>query len=215
MRSVQEDLTAVARIRDAALSRFAATGYSGTSIRAIAADAGVSAALVIHHFGSKEALRSACDDHLLDHITGSDLPHLADTAAAHRGIRDAMGNLSENRVLFAYLGRMLTDGGPVAEHLFDRLVALTRHTIEDGAADGTMRSFDDPEVLAVVLTAQGLANLVLGAHVARSLGVQELDPPTVGRMALPLLELYTHGLYSDDTILTATRAALRPTEGSP
>ncbi|MEX0658697.1 MAG: TetR/AcrR family transcriptional regulator [Egibacteraceae bacterium] len=59
-----DDRTARARIRDAAITRFAEDGVAGTSVRAIAGQAGVSAALVIHHFGSKEALRAACDEHV-------------------------------------------------------------------------------------------------------------------------------------------------------
>ena len=46
-------------ILDAARRRFAEAGYEQTSIRAIAADAGVNAALVMHFFGSKEALFQA------------------------------------------------------------------------------------------------------------------------------------------------------------
>src|SRR6266542_759545 len=52
-----EDLTARARIRDAALRLFAERGVDGATIRDIAKAAGVSAGLVRHHFGSKEALR--------------------------------------------------------------------------------------------------------------------------------------------------------------
>mgnify|MGYP001186295599 CR=1 FL=1 len=43
-------------IRDAAVRLFAQRGYAGTSVRDIAGDAGVDAALVIRHFGSKEGL---------------------------------------------------------------------------------------------------------------------------------------------------------------
>ena len=38
---------------------------TAATLRAVAARAGVSAALVLHHFGSKEGLRAACDEHLL------------------------------------------------------------------------------------------------------------------------------------------------------
>jgi len=55
MRSV-DDLTAAARIRDAAIERFGEQGFS-VGLRPIAEAAGVSAALVIHHFGSKDGLR--------------------------------------------------------------------------------------------------------------------------------------------------------------
>ena len=60
------DLTARARIRDAALERFAEDGFDGATIRGIAAAAGVSPGLVQHHFGSKEGLRQACDDAVLE-----------------------------------------------------------------------------------------------------------------------------------------------------
>ncbi|TPX04217.1 TetR/AcrR family transcriptional regulator [Protaetiibacter mangrovi] len=43
-------------IRAAAAELFPAGGYAGTSVRDIAAAAGVDAALIIRHFGSKEAL---------------------------------------------------------------------------------------------------------------------------------------------------------------
>lgn len=43
-------------IFDAARNRFAAHGYDRTTIRAIAADAGVDPALIMHFFGSKEQL---------------------------------------------------------------------------------------------------------------------------------------------------------------
>jgi AcrR family transcriptional regulator len=46
-------------IRDAARRQFAQRGYEGTTIRAVAAEAGVDPALVMHFFGSKDALFAA------------------------------------------------------------------------------------------------------------------------------------------------------------
>ncbi|TXH17303.1 MAG: TetR/AcrR family transcriptional regulator, partial [Gammaproteobacteria bacterium] len=43
-------------ILDAAMHRFAKEGYDGASLREIASDAGVDAALVSRYFGSKEEL---------------------------------------------------------------------------------------------------------------------------------------------------------------
>ncbi|MEO3973857.1 TetR/AcrR family transcriptional regulator [Streptomyces sp. CAU 1734] len=48
-----------AALADAAALRFGRYGYSGTSVRDIARDAGVDAALVYRYFGSKEALFEA------------------------------------------------------------------------------------------------------------------------------------------------------------
>ena len=49
-----------ARILGAAMRRFAEEGTGNVSIRAIAADAGVTLATVHHYFGSKEQLYNAC-----------------------------------------------------------------------------------------------------------------------------------------------------------
>ncbi|HEY6573840.1 MAG TPA: TetR family transcriptional regulator, partial [Mycobacterium sp.] len=48
-----------ARILGAARQAFAATGWAGTTIRAVARDADVDPALVYHYFGSKEGLLDA------------------------------------------------------------------------------------------------------------------------------------------------------------
>ena len=45
-----------ADILAAARTRFASAGFSGTTMRAVAADAGVDAALVHHYFGTKDDL---------------------------------------------------------------------------------------------------------------------------------------------------------------
>src|SRR5665647_1890724 len=55
------DLTARATIRNAALRLFADRGHDAVTVREIATQAGVSPALVIHHFGSKDGLRTEVD----------------------------------------------------------------------------------------------------------------------------------------------------------
>src|SRR5690606_9610340 len=66
-----QDLTAQARIRDAAVRRFAIDGLAAP-LRAIAADADVSPALILHHFGSREGLRAACDEYVIEEIFAAD-----------------------------------------------------------------------------------------------------------------------------------------------
>ena len=61
------DLTTAARIRDAAIELFGSHGFS-VGVRAIAQAAGVSPGLVIHHFGSKDGLRQACDDYIAEEV---------------------------------------------------------------------------------------------------------------------------------------------------
>ncbi|MDN3029014.1 helix-turn-helix domain containing protein [Streptomyces sp. S.PB5] len=65
----KSDLTGRARLRQAALELFAERGFEATSPRAVAAAAGLSPALVTRHFGSKQGLRAAVDEHVLDRRT--------------------------------------------------------------------------------------------------------------------------------------------------
>ena len=62
------DLTAKATIRNAALRLFADRGPDAVTVRQVAAAAGVSPALVMHHFGSKAGLRESVDDHVAQQL---------------------------------------------------------------------------------------------------------------------------------------------------
>jgi AcrR family transcriptional regulator len=63
-----------ADILTAARLRFGSDGYERTTLRAVAADVGVDAALVIRYFGSKQDLFAAAAEFTLD------LPYLTDVA---------------------------------------------------------------------------------------------------------------------------------------
>jgi AcrR family transcriptional regulator len=66
-----------ADILAAARQRFGAEGYERTTLRAVAGDVGVDAALVIRYFGSKQDLFAAAAEFTLD------LPDLSDVDPAH------------------------------------------------------------------------------------------------------------------------------------
>ncbi|WP_459968651.1 TetR/AcrR family transcriptional regulator [Mycobacterium sp. MUNTM1] len=70
MKQIDErDLTRKARIRATAMRLIARDGPQSLTIRETARTAGVSPALVIHHFGSKEGLMRAVSDWLLGELT--------------------------------------------------------------------------------------------------------------------------------------------------
>src|ERR1700757_5201146 len=102
------DLTAAARIRDAAIEQFGEHGF-GVGLRAIAEAAGVSAALVIHHFGSKEGLRKACDDFVVEEIRSSKSETIQSTDPATWFA--ALAEIEEFAPLTAYLVRSMQAGG--------------------------------------------------------------------------------------------------------
>ena len=127
------DLTARARLRLAALKLFAEHGFDATSTRSIAAEAGVSHALLRHHYGSKEGLRAAVDEDVLNtfdeglaKFSGPDLSALGAVTAQLFGSDDLRRN---------YLRRVLLEGGPAGVTLFQRLLDGARQHL--GALGGT------------------------------------------------------------------------------
>ncbi|HEU4465715.1 MAG TPA: TetR family transcriptional regulator [Agromyces sp.] len=207
MRSVLlEDATTRARIRDAAIARFGAHGFGRTTVREIAAVAGVSPALVIHHFGSKAELRDACDDWLVAQLMG-EKGRLGAPAVAST-IREWLDDPGRFRAYIDYVSSMLADGTEGGARLFDLLLAETRAMLDAGVGDGSMLPSTDPELRAVLITLYGLAPLLLRDQLARTLGAPLDSPAVLRRMTVPTLELYTHGLYADQRLLEAARAAL-------
>ncbi|WP_176697109.1 TetR family transcriptional regulator [Microbacterium sp. 3J1] len=213
MRSATDDLTARARIRDAAIAAFARDGYDGTSLRTIARDAGVSAALIVHHFGDKNALRAACDDHVVGVFIDED--HDVIAAPTRDRIQAAMHDLERYGPYIDYLARMVVDGSPAADRLFDSILHGTRAVLDEQRKAGLLEPMSDPEMTTVLVALIGLGPLVMRAQIARALGTDQLSPAGLLRMTLPTMELLTHGIYSTTTLLDGTREAIGESSTEP
>lgn len=198
MRSANpEDLTAVARIRDAAMTLFAAEGFKSTSVRAIAERAKVSAPLVLHHYGSKEGLRRACDDYLLGYIR--DAKTQAFTSPRMPNAQTYLADHPEFVVLNAYLLRVLREGGPAADYLFDRMCHDVEGYLAAGEVAGTVRPYADARARAVITTAMAFGLMLFEDDISRRLGGTSFaDPAVLARYAHYTLDLYTHGLLTHD-----------------
>ncbi len=191
------DLTPQARIRIAAIELFGEQGFDKATVRAIAERAGVSPALVIHHYGSKDGLRRACDDWVLETMTsekafvaaGGSLPQMQAYLADH----------PELGAFTAYLVANLRHGGAIAEDIFDRLCDMTEEVLATGEEAGTMRRGSDPVATAAVLAAYGAGAALVGDLLAHRLGgATLLDPQVYERYGAAAIELFTRGLFTDD-----------------
>ncbi|TDW29067.1 TetR family transcriptional regulator [Cryobacterium psychrophilum] len=213
--SPPEDLTAVAKIRDAAIDHFATDGFRKASVRAIATTAGVSAGLVMHHFGSKEGLREACDDYVLGTII-----RRAQDESSPEGLRAVLQGYLADSTRYArdlgYISRAITEDSVAGRRIVDAIIDETEQFLRAGEASGSLLTSSDPRALAAVLAMTSLGMVTMASHLARSLGLagQGIGPAVMRRVALPTAEFYTHGLYTDDTVLAATREALESTPAS-
>lgn len=207
MRST-DDRTTPARIRDAAITEFAANGIDGTSIRTIAATAGVSPGLVIHHFGSKEELRVACDEHvagIIREVKGDAMASggALDVTAAFRTV----GEIPAAR----YLARTLVDGSQHVAELVDEIVGDAVKYVATGVESGMIRPSNHEWERAALLTIWGLGALVLHEHLERLVGVDitadlSADPKAASAYMAPALEIYSQGVFTEKTVQLMSEA---------
>ena len=201
MRSASDDRTAVARIRDAAIEQWGQHGFN-VGLRSIAEAAGVSAALVIHHFGSKEGLRKACDDHIAEEIrTGKSASFRTKDPADWFA---QMAAIESYAPLMAYLVRSMQSGSELAKILWRKMIADAEQYMEEGVQSGLIKPSRDPAARAKYLGITGGGSFLMY--------LQMHDNPTDLRavlrdygeeMVLPALEIYTHGLMTDSTMYDA------------
>lgn len=205
MGSLGEDRTARAILRDEALRLFAERGADAVTVRQVAEAAGVSAALVIRHYRSKDGLRAAVDDHVAATLEGV-LAELAEPAsgrpfdpAAAPGLIDAVfGRLPSDSALPRYLARMLIDGGPAARAVFARLHRAARGVLDALVEQGLASPGADPEVRATFLLTNDLAVFMLRDRIAEAIGADPLSAHGMARWAVELTQIYSGGLRSSD-----------------
>jgi AcrR family transcriptional regulator len=194
-------MTATARIRDAAVEQFGQHGFN-VGLRAIGEAAGVSAALVIHHFGSKEGLRKACDDYIAEEIRSAKSESLRSADPATWFAQ--MAEIESYAPMMAYLVRSMQSGSELAKTFWRRMLDNAEEYLEEGVRAGTLKSSRDPKARAkyLGLSSGGGFLLYLQMH----------DNPTDmaavlhdygEEMVLPALEVFTNGLMSDSTMYDA------------
>jgi AcrR family transcriptional regulator len=122
------DLTAKARIRNAALESLVAKGSAGTTIREVAKAAGVTHGLVVHHFTNKDGLRRAVRQHVIDLIREAlESTPTEGTAAQIRRARDASVDrmLTANPAVAAYMRRAMLDPAETDDALVAMMADFT------------------------------------------------------------------------------------------
>ena len=161
-----------ARILDAATQVFMADGYERTTIRAVAAAAGVDAGLVMHYFGSKQELfRRVIDAAPVSEVSGAP-GHAAEQILAGLASRLA----SEPVASLALLRSMLTN--PEAASAASDGIARYQAEIAQAipAADADLR--------AAIISAITLG-ITVSRHLIKSDELASADPADVIRLLRP------------------------------
>ena len=176
--------------RDAILAAarrgFATRGYDATSVRAIATEAEVDPALVIHYFGTKEALFNAASG------MPPGLPELIASLAA-------MPPQDFGKALVrSYLGFVDSDDSRNA------ILALVRSAVSHDEAATTLREFltatllpvitqltshPDAQLRATLIAAQ-LIGIAMLRHVLHVESLAQATPDDIAALVAPVIEQY-------------------------
>ena len=190
----ESDLTAYARIRNAALQLFATRGTAGTSIRDVARAAGVSPGLVQHHFGTKAALRRAVDEFVLEDAkaTVTDLPGDVGERAAEFAAR--IGAVARDRPeAMRYLARSVSEGDAAGLAIFKALVDFGLPQLREMEEAGQLAPELDVEWAALQLLMFNLSSLLFEPAITDTLGEPLLSEHGLRRWNAAAMRLFTRG----------------------
>jgi AcrR family transcriptional regulator len=190
-----QDLTAYARIRNAALELFAARGTKATTIRDVASKADVSPGLVQHHFGTKDGLRKAVDEFVLNDArqTIENLPAPLEERSAEFAKR--MGAVVRDRpAAVLYLARSAADGDEVALQTFKALVEFGVPQFREMEKAGQLQEGLDLEWAVLQMLLFNLASMLFRPAIEHALGESILSDEGRQRWNQAALSLFTRGL---------------------
>lgn len=191
---------AITRIRDAAIEQWGQHGFA-VGLRAIAEAAGVSAALVIHHFGSKEGLRKACDAHVAEVIREGKSESMQTHDPASWLAQ--MSEIESYAPLMAYLVRSMQSGSELAKAFWQQMINNAEQYLEDGVRSGLLKPSRDPHARARFLSMSSGGGFLLYLQLHPSADLREVLRDYGEEMVLPALELYTEGLMADSVMYEA------------
>jgi len=195
----EEDLTAVARIRNAALEGFARDGVEATSIRDVARAANVSAGLVQHHFKTKAELQEAVNEHVM-RVAGE----------AYEGFEEATAGAStpellkeigdritvfvrDHRAALLYVIRSAAAGEEAGLVIFDAFLALVDAQAKQLAEEGTLRKDVDRLWLGLHVVIFNLGTVLLEPAIERHLPAALRTPAQLERWNEATTDLVSYG----------------------
>jgi AcrR family transcriptional regulator len=191
------------KLLDAGRTCFARDGLQGASVHEIAALAGVTAAMINHHFGGKDGLYRACiGDFGARRLAALDRLLVAPSSRADFVMRLELVvtelfdlHLGNPEVVTILLRDVLTSEGWGAE-LEAMLLRFSRTLgdhFETAQKLGFLRDDIDARVAASVLYLSLSGFVQSAAHVRRVTGVDLADPPTRAALLARVLQVVLHG----------------------
>ena len=189
-----EPIAARDQILDSAESLFARQGFSSTTIKELAAEAGVNSALLYYYFEDKETLYKAMLSRLIEGLVSSIAGRIQGITDPAEGIRQFAAAQAETILARPVIPRLILrelldhDARHAHEHLstaVGRGLVPLAHLIEAGQRSGTFRRDIDPRFGAISIVSQLMYFFVARPAVAVLLdtGSGPIPPDTVRAFA--------------------------------
>lgn len=182
-----------------ALRLFGEGGVAATSLRAVAKAAGVSPALVVHHFGGKEGLVAAVDEEAMRAFASAyeEGEPVEGPALLRRRAAQTARVMRERPDVCAYVGRALAEATPASVRRFRAMIEGGRAEIDSLAEKGALR--EDADLLWATLQHFFLiwAPLSFLPLLEDVLGGPLLEPENQERWVEANVRLFEAGLYRD------------------
>lgn len=173
-------------------------------VRAIASAAGVSPGLVNHHFGSKDGLREACDEHVRGLIRQAKMDTMQHPSP--QGLLQSLAEAEDFAPHIAYLVRSFQAGGSLTSVFFEQMVSDIETYLTAGIEAGTVRPQRDLKATARYMALQNgggflfFLQMYSDTHEGR-IDYRKAIRAYMDQMLVPALDILTHGLLTDSMLL--------------
>ena len=177
---------------------FADRGAAAVTVREIAAAAGVSAGLVMHHYGSKDGLKDAVDRRAVaffEEMLG-ELAQIGEEGGSTSLAELFAARLENEPVMVDYVRRLLLDGGEAADALFGKLFDATVAGMRALADAGVARPAPDEPIRTAFLLANDLSLVLLRRQIARVTGTDPLTRQGLVRWTAAVMDVYAGGIFA-------------------
>jgi AcrR family transcriptional regulator len=151
-----------------AVEMFAEKGFADTSLRAIAKRAEVSPALLIHHFGTKDALvKEAISKTLGSWVAGEKAMMLEDESNQLQNWQTLM---EKGATPLNFFRQVLLAEGEYSQRLFDAAVSESEVLLNQMQSVGRLREISDKQTTALIMAVNGLGSVLLMSQIEKSMG---------------------------------------------
>ena len=200
MASIGETPSTRERICEAALDGFAENGVEATSIRDVAAVAGVSPGLVQHHFATKDELRDAVNQYVVERAaeTFAEWPVKDSATEILRELGDRVTDWArEHPEALLYVARLSADEDPAALKIFDAFLEIASGQWKRLAEKGVLRADVDIHWAALQTIVLILGSALFEGAISRHLPAPWRTPQQLDRWNRANAELFRRGFYSE------------------